>query len=64
MASFLEYCENMSTEQLQALLREEYRGCGNLPIPAILDVCSVLSTRDPSKPSVELLLRQLCGQYL
>lgn len=64
MPNAREYCEMMSTEQLQALLREEYNGRGSLPIPAILDICEILSQRDPEKPSAEQLIRQLCGQYL
>lgn len=64
MASLREYCEMMSTEQLQALLREEYNGRGSLPMQAILDICDILSERDPDKPTVEQLLHQLCVQYL
>ena len=64
MASFREYCEKMSTEQLQALLREEYNGRGSLHIYGILDICDVLSQRLPDVPTVEQLIRQLCRQYL
>ena len=64
MASMREYCEMMSTEQLQALLREEYNGRGSLPPSVILDICDILSQRDPGKPDATHLLRQLCGQYL
>lgn len=64
MASMREYCEMMSTEQLQALLREEYNGRGCLPTSVILDICNILSQRDPNKPDAAHLLRQLCGQYL
>jgi len=64
MASMREYCEMLSTEQLQALLREEYNGRGSLTALAILDICNILSQRDSSKPDATQLLRQLCGQYL
>ena len=64
MASFREYCDKMSTSQLKALLQEEYSGKGSLPVEAILDICSILADRDPSKPSVEDLLRQMCKHYL
>ena len=64
MASMREYCEMMSTEQLQALLREEYNGRGSLPTSAILEICDILSVRDPTKPTPLQLLRHLCEQYL
>ena len=64
MASLREYCDKMSTSQLKALLQEEYSGNGSLPVEAILDICSILADRDPSKPSVEDLLRQMCKHYL
>ena len=64
MASVSEYLEMMSTEQLQALLREEYNGRGSLPLLAILDICQILSRRLPDTPSVDQLIRQLCEQYL
>ena len=64
MASAIEYLEMLSTCQLQALLREECEGRGNLPRYAILDICDVLSQRLPDVPTVDQLLRQLCGQYL
>lgn len=64
MCSFREYCEKMSTEQLKALLREEYEGRGSLPRLAILDICDALSGRDAGKPNLNQLLRQLCGLYL
>ncbi len=64
MATVREYCELMSTDQLRALLREEYEGRGSLPLLAILDICDILSERDPGKPSAEQLLHQLCEQYL
>ena len=64
MATFREYCDKMSTSQLEVLLQEEYLGKGSLPVQAILDICSILAERDPSKPSVDELLRQLCKHYL
>ena len=64
MATFREYCDKLSTSQLEALLREEYLGKGSLPIEVILDICDTLSKRDPTKPSVDDLLRQMCKQYL
>lgn len=63
MASAREYCKMLSTEQLQALLREEYNGRGSLPVLLILDICDILAERDPEKPSAEQLIRQLCRQY-
>lgn len=64
MASANEYLEMMSTQQLQALLREEYNGRGSLPLLAILDICEILSRRLPDTPTVDQLVCQLCGQYL
>lgn len=64
MATAKEYMEKLSTEQLQALLREEYKGRGNLPTLAILDICEILSTRLPDVPTPDQIVRQLCRQYL
>ena len=64
MASMQEYCEMLSTTQLQALLREEYSGTGNLPVEGILTICSILAQRVPSKPSLRETLRRLCESYL
>lgn len=64
MVSIRQYCEMMSTEQLQSLLREEYHGQGSLPTSAILEIRDILSQRDPSKPDAAQLIRQLCEQYL
>ncbi len=64
MASAREYCEMMSTEQLRGLLREEYYGRGNLPSQMILEICDILSQREPDRPGAVQVLRQLCQQYL
>lgn len=64
MPSFREYCEKLSTEQLRALLREEYNGRGSLHIFTILDICEILSQRLPDVPTVDQLIHQICGQYL
>ena len=64
MASAQEYMEMMSTRQLQAILREECNGQGDLPLNAILDICEILSRRIPDAPSIDHSIRQLCRQYL
>ena len=64
MATFREYCGKMSTEQLRAILREECEGRGSLPLEAILDICGILAERNPNKPNVDQLLRQLSACYL
>lgn len=64
MASMREYCELMSTSQLQSLLREEYEGRGTLPVDTILIICDILARRDPQLPSVKDSLRSLCHAYL
>ena len=64
MATLREYCEKMSDTQLQGLLREECEGRGSLPLEALLDICDILARRDPEKPSVESVLRDLCRVYL
>lgn len=64
MASAQEYCEKLSTSQLQALLREEAEGRGALPQEIILVICDILSQRDPSLPDLNQLLRQICRAYL
>ena len=64
MASAQEYLEMMSTRQLQAILREERNGQGNLPLYAVLDICEILSQRIPDAPGIDQLIRQLCRHYL
>ena len=64
MASMQEYCELLSTTQLQAILLEEFEGRGNLPMEAILTVCDALAKRDASLPAVHETLRSLCRAYL
>ena len=64
MASVKEYLEMLSTSQLQALLREECEGKGNLPTEAILLICQTLSDRDPSLPTPRQILLNLCKCYL
>ena len=60
MASLREYCEKMSDTQLQALLREECEGRGNLPREAVLTICEILAQRMPERPGVDSILRDLC----
>ena len=64
MASLKEYCEMLSTSQLQALLQEEAEGRGSLPQEVVLIICDTLSQRDPSLPDLNQLLRQICRAYL
>lgn len=64
MASFREYAERFSTTQLQALLREECDGRGAMATESILDICDILSQRDPSLPTVRELIQNLCRCYL
>ncbi len=64
MASVKEYLEMLSTSQLQALLREECEGKGNLPLDAILLICQTLSGRDPTLPTPRQILLNLCQCYI
>ena len=64
MATLQEYCEKLSTSQLQALLREETENRGSMTTETILIVCDILASRDPSLPSVRQLLMTLCRAYL
>ena len=64
MASLQEYCEKLSTTQLQALLREECAGRGELPPEGILAICEILSRRCPELPTVRQTLLELCRAYL
>ena len=64
MASLREYCEMLSTTQLQALLREECEGRGNLPADTVLMICDILANRDETLPSVSETLRCLCRMYI
>ena len=64
MASVKEYCKKLSTSQLQALLREECAGRGDLPIEVILMICEILAERNPAKPPVMDKIYELCRSYL
>lgn len=64
MASVQEYCEMMSTSQLEALLLEECNNRGTLSTDVILLICHILSQRDLELPSVEDSIRELCRKYI
>lgn len=64
MASVKEYCEKLSTSQLQALLREECAGRGNMTMDTILLICEILAKRNPAKPPVMDKIYELCRTYL
>ena len=64
MASVQEYCEMLSTSQLEALLLEEYNNRGALPMDVILLICQILSQRNPALPAIEDSLRELCKKYI
>ena len=64
MASVEEYCEMLSTSQLEALLLEEYNNRGALPMDVILLICQILSQRNPALPAIEDSLRELCKNYI
>ncbi len=64
MASVREYLQKLATTQLQALLREECEGRGNLPIESILNICEVLTEREPGYPAVKDVILQLGRVYL
>ena len=64
MASIQEYCEMMSTSQLEALLLEECNNRGALPTDVILSICHILSQRNPALPCVEDSIRELCRKYI
>ena len=64
MASLKEYCEKLSTSQLQALLREECEGRGALTEEGILEICEILARRCPDLPTVKQTLLGLCRAYL
>lgn len=58
------YCERLSTSQLQALLREECAGRGDLPEDLILVICDILAQRDPSLPTAKQILLEIAARYL
>ncbi len=64
MATLQEYLRKLSTSQLQALLREEIENRGALPEQAILELCEILSERNPNLPTVKQTLLSLCHAYL
>ena len=63
MASVQEYLEMLSTSQLQAILREECEGRGNLPIESILMICDILSQRNSRLPAIRASLLDVCRKY-
>jgi len=64
MANFWQYCERLSTSQLQALLQEECAGRGKLTPDDILQICQILSTRNKQWPSYREAILELCKNYL
>ncbi len=64
MATVQDYLRKLSTTQLQALLREECEGRGDLPVEAILQICEILSDRESQRPTVKDILLRLCREYL
>lgn len=64
MASLREYCEELSTSQLRALVREECEGRGELPIETIMTICEILAARNPNLPSVKQSILNMCRIYL
>lgn len=64
MASWKEYCEKLSTTQLQSLIREECEGRGNLDLETLLQICQVLADRNDQWPSYRESVLQLCRNYL
>ncbi len=64
MAAIQDYLQRLSTTQLQALLREECEGRGDLPMEAVLSICEVLSERNPKYPAAKDVILHLCRAYL
>ena len=64
MATVREYCNKLSTSQLEALLREDCAGRGNLSMEAILIICDILVERNPSKTPVREKFLEFCKYYL
>ena len=64
MSSLQEYCKKLSTEQLEALLREYCEGSGDLSVDVALTICSVLAERDPQLPDAREAVRCFCRNYL
>lgn len=64
MSSLQEYCKKLSTEQLEALLREYCEGSGDLSVDMALTICSVLAEREPQLPDAREAFRCFCRNYL
>ena len=64
MSSLQEYCKKLSTEQLEALLREYCEGSGDLSVDVALTIYSVLAERDPQLPDAREAFRCFCRNYL
>lgn len=64
MATVQQYLRKMSTEQLEALLREYCERSGDLSVDVALTICSVLAERDPQLPDARDAFRCFCRNYL
>ena len=64
MVNIQEYFEQLSTAQLEQLVRDDLDGRQALPLDLLLLVCGILAQRDPPKKSAEEAFRDFLEHYL
>ena len=64
MNSLQEYWNNMSTEQLQAILRDDCYGRFDISLDAVMTICQILVERNPRQSDPEEAYRRFCENYL
>ena len=62
--SIREYCEKMSTEQLQAILRQYCDGIQNISVDAVLEICQILAEREEREIDVKAEFLRFCQNFL
>lgn len=63
MATVREYLEKKSDEELRQVLREYCTGEVDIHTGAVLEICDILSSRDPDLPDPYALFQSLCRMY-
>ena len=56
--------DEMTTEQLQELLRQDFDDTNPLPLDSVLEICKLLTHRIPPRRSAEEAWEEFCKHYL
>lgn len=64
MSTVREYCEKLSDEKLQEILRQDFNNEENYPVDLIMMICEILARRNPSGIDAQTAYRQFCQQYM